>query len=91
MLIVFEEQANADPHVVQIISRTSTEENVPAQTNDSLAANGKERMKASIVCMLVFGMRLCGFIDEKSVTCTYLFLTMWIHKYRWASTCSVAQ
>jgi hypothetical protein len=43
MLIVFEEQANADPHVVQIISRTSTEENVPAQTNDSLAANGKAR------------------------------------------------
>jgi hypothetical protein len=66
MLIVFEEQANADPHVVQIISRTSTEENVPAQTNDSLAAKGKERMKASIVCMLVFEMRLCGFIDEKS-------------------------
>ncbi|MFL6491112.1 MAG: hypothetical protein ACJ70O_01535 [Nitrososphaera sp.] len=43
MLIVFEEQANADPHVVQIVSRTTTEENVSAQTNDSLAANGKER------------------------------------------------
>jgi hypothetical protein len=43
MLVVFEEQANADPPVVQIISRTTTEENVPAQGNDSLAANGKER------------------------------------------------
>ena len=43
MLVVFEEQANAYPPVVQIISRTTTEENVPAQSNDILAAPGRER------------------------------------------------
>lgn len=40
-------------------------------------------------CTLVFEMRLCGFIDENPVICTYLFLTMWVHKYRCASTWSV--
>jgi hypothetical protein len=43
MLVVFEEQANADPPFVLIISRTTTEENVSAQSNDILAANGRER------------------------------------------------
>lgn len=43
MLVVFEEQANAELPVVLIISRTITEENAPAQSNDILAANGRER------------------------------------------------
>jgi hypothetical protein len=43
MLVTFEEQANADPPVVQIVSRTTTNGNVPAQSNENLAADGRER------------------------------------------------
>jgi hypothetical protein len=43
MLAVFEEQAIYTLLLFRSFQRTTTEENVPAQSNDNLAANGTKR------------------------------------------------